>query len=59
MLPKACRVQIAAQKPINRTGRWKRKFALFQMLSTGLGEEGGPLSKGRLPTAGTSRGKST
>ena len=58
MLLKECRVQIAAQKPINRTGRWKGKFALFQMLAAGLGEEGGHLSRGRLPTAGNSWGKS-
>ena len=28
---------LAAQKPVNRPGWWKGKFALFQMLATGGG----------------------
>ena len=40
---------LATQKPVNRPGWWKRKFALFQMLATGEGEGGRHLSKGQLP----------
>ena len=50
MLPKECvgRVQLlATQKPVNRPGWWKGKFALFQMLATGDGEGGKHLSKGQ------------
>ena len=28
---------LATQKPRDKSGRWKRKFALFQMLATGVG----------------------
>ena len=38
---------LTAQKPVNRPGWWKGKFALFQMLAT-VGEGGRHLSKGRL-----------
>ena len=38
---------LTAQKPVNRPGWWKGKFALFQMLAT-WGEAGRHLSKGRL-----------
>ena len=42
-----CEVQLfTAQRPINRPGWWKGKFALFQMLTAG--QEGGRLSQGRL-----------
>ena len=35
LLPKVCGVWLLiAQRPINRTGWWKGKFALFQMLAT-------------------------
>ena len=37
---------LAAQKPINRPGWWKGRFALLQMLAT---EAGGCLSKGPHP----------
>ena len=39
---------LTTQKPVNRPGWWKRKFALFQMPATGEGEGGGHLSKGQL-----------
>ena len=29
---------LATQKPVSRPGWWKGKFALFQMLATGVGE---------------------
>ena len=43
-----CRVRLlTTQKPVNRPGWWKGKFALFQMPATG-GEGGRHLSKGWL-----------
>ena len=40
-----CGVQLlTAQRPINRPGSWKGKFALFQMLTAG--QEGGRPSQG-------------
>ena len=48
---------LAVQKPIKRPGWWKGKFALFWMLASGGGGEGGYLSKGQLPLPGQSAGK--
>ena len=46
---------LATQKPINRPGWWKAKFALFQMSASATGEgEGRHLSKGWLPALATS-----
>ena len=46
---------LATQKPINRPGWWKGKFALFPMSAPATGEgEGIHLSKGWLPALATS-----
>ena len=62
VLPKeyACGVRLLApQKPINRPGWWKGKFALFQMPATGNGvDSDGYLSKNQLLPAGNQWGKS-
>ena len=41
---------LAAQKPINRPGWWKGKFALFQMLATGAGGRMADISPKACPT---------
>ena len=47
-----CRVWLlATQKPVNRLGWWKGKFALFLTPAT-VGEDGGHLSQGLSPTPG-------
>ena len=52
MLPKVGFWLIAAQKPVTRQGWWKGKFALFwrSATGTGVGREGGLLSKGQFPS---------
>ena len=47
---------LTAQKPINRTGWWKGKFALFQTAATR--QEGGCLSRGQLPSTDSQWGGS-
>ena len=50
---------LTAQKPINRPGWWKGKFALFRMLQVRVWREGGRhLSEGRLPPPSNQWGKS-
>ena len=49
---------LATQKPLNRPGWWKGKFALFQMSAPATGEgEGRHLSKGWLPALATSEAR--
>ena len=50
---------LAAQKPINRPGWWKGKFALFQMLATGAGGRMADISPKACPTRAEKQGVRT
>ena len=58
MLLKAGVWVLTTQKPVNRPGWLKEKFALFWMLATGVGEDR-CLSKSGLPPPLTTRGART
>ena len=47
---------LAAQKPINRPGWWKGKFALFQMLATWAGGRMADISPKACPTHAEKQG---